>query len=160
VKSVANPDFSAVALNEAMAEAGVSGSELARRVGCGASTISQWRNGITTPTDEMLERLTDALGVPKTDLLTEDAEFQSGWKGLGYRPYKGKPTQARTYDPAKDTCRCGHPRSQHRERIPTSCESNQEIRKHLDCPCRSFTSRQVLNRGRREEAFWESVGQE
>lgn len=147
----ANPDFSATALIEAMEEAGVNGSQLARQMGCSPTTVSQWRNGLTTPSDEMLERLADTLGVSTTELISDDEEFTSGWKGQGYRPYKGKPPVAREYDPSKDICRCEHPRSLHSERIPVAC---------TQCGCRCFTSRQVVNRGRREEAFWDSVGQE
>ena len=46
-----------------MANAGISGRELAHRVGVNDSVVSRWRSGQSTPGLDTCERLAEALGV-------------------------------------------------------------------------------------------------
>jgi transcriptional regulator with XRE-family HTH domain len=59
----------AARLAEARHDAGLTQMELAVKLGCNLSSVTQWESGVRRPTLDNLRRLAEALGVTLSSLL-------------------------------------------------------------------------------------------
>jgi ribosome-binding protein aMBF1 (putative translation factor) len=64
-------------LRRLMDDAGIDGSELARRVGRTPTTISRWRKGLKEPSFDDTDAIAKALGIPVTRLFQDPTEPDS-----------------------------------------------------------------------------------
>lgn len=78
-------------LTEAMAAAGLSQSELARRAGVNESPISRWLKGSNTPSIEQLRLIAPVLGVPLIDLVVSAGHLTADEVGMADHPQPPKP---------------------------------------------------------------------